>query len=123
MADGRPGRITEAVQVRLKLLSFSWRHSFKILEEGPFPAILGLDFLQHSQMNIDIVSRTYHFGFAPDISGSFVAREIDSDGVREFDSHVATVAATHSGRLDLEVLKEVSGFIFAQSGHGEMRYL
>jgi hypothetical protein len=83
-------------KLSVKLLSFSWKHSFKILEEGLFPGILGLDFLQHSQMNIDTVSRTYHFAFAPQVSGSFVTREArDFDSVREFDSRVATVTATN----------------------------
>jgi hypothetical protein len=67
MADGRLGRISEAVEFHLKLLSFTWKHSFKVLEEGPFPAILGLDFLSKTQMTIDIVARTYNFGFAPDV--------------------------------------------------------
>ena len=50
LADCTKGHVTNAVKLHFGLLSFSWTHEFKILQNGPFPAILGLDFLQHSQM-------------------------------------------------------------------------
>jgi hypothetical protein len=53
LADGQRCEVTDAVKLHVKLLSFSWDHEFKILKEGPFPAILGLDFLRRTKMTID----------------------------------------------------------------------
>jgi transposase InsO family protein len=55
----------------VKLLSFSWDHQFKVLKEGPFPAILGLDFWDRAKMLVDVASRKYSFGFASGYSGTF----------------------------------------------------
>ena len=80
LADGTRGRVTNAVKLHFGLLSFSWTYEFKILQNGPFPAILGLDFLQHSQMTLNIPSKSYGFGFAPEVVGAF---DIDVDGNQE----------------------------------------
>jgi hypothetical protein len=69
LADGRECRVTEVVNLRVKLLSFSWDHEFKILERGSFPVILGLDFLERTKMVVDVASRKFSFVFAPDIVG------------------------------------------------------
>ena len=58
LADGTRGRVTNAVKLHFGLLSFSWTYEFKILQNGPFPAILGSDFLQHSQMTLNIPSKS-----------------------------------------------------------------
>jgi hypothetical protein len=71
LADGTKGRVTNAVKLHFGLLSFSWTYEFKILQNVPFPAILGLDFLQHSQMTLNIPSKSYGFGFAPEVVGAF----------------------------------------------------
>jgi hypothetical protein len=44
---------------------FSGNLQFKILEGGPFPIILGLDFLFHCKMVMDLEGREYYFRFAP----------------------------------------------------------
>jgi hypothetical protein len=46
--------------------TFSWTYQFKILQEGPFAVILGLDFLGLSQKIVDWAKREYGFGFALD---------------------------------------------------------
>jgi hypothetical protein len=53
------------VQLHFLLGTFSWNFQFKILEGSPFPIILGLDFLSHSKMVIDLEGREYYFCFAP----------------------------------------------------------
>ena len=40
-----------AVRLRVGLLRFTWNYEFKILEESPFPIILGLDFLTHPDVS------------------------------------------------------------------------
>jgi len=45
-ADGTLGQISNAVKLNAGLLSFSWDREFKVLNEGPFAAILGLDFFR-----------------------------------------------------------------------------
>ena len=53
LADGTKGQVSNAVRLHVGLLSFSWTHEFKVLNDGPFPAILGLDFLQRTQMTLN----------------------------------------------------------------------
>jgi hypothetical protein len=65
------------VKLHVKLLSFSWDHEFKILSEGPFPVILGLDFMNRTGMLLDVSSRTFSFGFAPGCSGVFCLEDLD----------------------------------------------
>ena len=71
LADGQRCHVTNAVKLRAKLLSFSWCHEFKVLNGGPFPAILGIDFLSRTNMLVNAASKTFSFGFAPDKLGHF----------------------------------------------------
>ena len=59
LADGTKGRIPNAVKLRVGLLSCTWTYEFKILDGGPFPAILGLDFLQRTQMTLNLPAKTW----------------------------------------------------------------
>jgi len=43
LANGQRCDVTDAVKLRVKVMSFSWDHEFKIMK-GPFHAILRLDF-------------------------------------------------------------------------------
>jgi len=45
------------VQLQFLLGKFLRNFQFKILEGGPFPIILGLDFLSHSKMVMDLEGR------------------------------------------------------------------
>jgi hypothetical protein len=63
LANGLSCDTRETVQLHFLLGTFSWTHQFKILQEGPFAIILGLDFLSHSQMVVDLAKREYYFGF------------------------------------------------------------
>jgi hypothetical protein len=71
LADGWRCEVTDAVKLHVKLLSFSWDHEFKILKEGIFPAIFGLDFLEKTRMVVDVAARQFSFGFAPECRGVF----------------------------------------------------
>ena len=71
LADGQQCKVTDAVKLHVKILAFSWDHEFKVLRGGPFPAILGLDFLNRTKMRVDVASRKFSFGFAPNCSGTF----------------------------------------------------
>jgi hypothetical protein len=72
LTDGKVSEVKDAVKLQVKILTYSWQHEFKILPVSPFPAILGLDFLQRTQMVIDVPSRKFNFRFAPDQYGTFV---------------------------------------------------
>jgi hypothetical protein len=50
LADGQRRQVTNAMNTRVKLLSFTWRHEFRVFNGGPFPVILGIDFLRHSNV-------------------------------------------------------------------------
>jgi len=52
-------------QLHFLLGSFSWNFQFKIPEGDLFPIILGLDFLSHSKVVMDLEGREYYFHFAP----------------------------------------------------------
>jgi len=69
LADGTRCKVTNAVRLHLKLLKFTWDHELKILDGGPFPVILGLDFLTRTQTLIDVSSKRFSFRFHPDCSG------------------------------------------------------
>jgi hypothetical protein len=71
LADGQRCQVTNAMNTRVKLLSFTWRHEFKVLNGGPFPVILGIDFLRHSNMLVNPADRTFSFSFSPDKVGQF----------------------------------------------------
>jgi len=45
LADGTTALVSNVVKLHVGLLSFTWDYEFKVLNAGPFPAILGLDFL------------------------------------------------------------------------------
>jgi hypothetical protein len=57
LANGLCFDVKETVQLHFLLGTFSWNFQFKILEGGPFPIILGLDFLSHSKMVMDLEGR------------------------------------------------------------------
>jgi hypothetical protein len=66
------------VKLRMKLLSFTWDYEFEVLNGSPFPVILGLDFMRHTEMSVDVKSRTFSFGFAPDRKGEFCLGDEDA---------------------------------------------
>ena len=57
LANGMCCNVKAMVQLHFLLGSYSWNFQFKILEGGPFPIILGLDFLSHSKMVMDLEGR------------------------------------------------------------------
>lgn len=46
-------------------MTFSWNFHFEVLESCQFSLILGLDFLSHSKMVMDLEGREFYFRFAP----------------------------------------------------------
>jgi hypothetical protein len=64
--------VRNSVSLKIKLLGFSWKHEFKVLNGGPFPVILGLDFMERTSIMVDVVAKTYRFGFALERVGVFV---------------------------------------------------
>jgi hypothetical protein len=61
LADGTRCEVSNAVKLHIKLLGFSWNHEFRVLNGGPFPVILGLDFLRKTSMVIDVGSKRFNF--------------------------------------------------------------
>jgi transposase InsO family protein len=86
LANGLEYEIREAVVLHFSLGPGLWSFQFKVLEEGPFPMILGLDFLSYSQMVLDLAQHKYHFSFAPDKLMKFedlVSDVLDKKGVEK----------------------------------------
>ena len=71
LADGSHNKITNSVKFHLKLLKCSWEQEFKILDEGPFPVTLGLDFLTRTQVVIDVSLERFSFRFCHVCVGEF----------------------------------------------------
>jgi hypothetical protein len=65
LTDGSRSEVTNAVRLQVKLLDFAWEHEFKVLNRGPFPMILGLDFMRRTSMVVDVAKKRFSFGFAP----------------------------------------------------------
>ena len=110
MADGQTSHIDRAVVVRVRLLSFSWRHDFKILDGGPFPAILGLDFLRKTQMRLDLSNAKFCFAFKPEREGQLSLGEgeefrRETAALREdTDVQVAVMGQVPAGGLEISNL-------------------
>jgi hypothetical protein len=61
--------VTNVMKLHVKLLGFSWDQEFKVLNGGPFPVILGLDFMRRIRMSVDVAAQKFNFGFAPHLIG------------------------------------------------------
>ena len=123
LADGRRCDVTDAVNLHVKLLSFSCDHEFKVLKGGPFPAILGLDFLGRTKMRVDVASRKFSFGFSPEVIGTFSGRERDGEEGPYFQNLCCEVAnggsATDGGPSEFSsasILEEFSDLFASTLG-------
>ena len=110
LADGKRSHISDAVGLHVGLLSFTWNQEFKILKGGPFPAILGMEFLLCSQMRVELHSKTYSFAFAPTCVGSFSAEGSDNRDEPFLQvlcteaSNITTLAPTQQLALERDAL-------------------
>ena len=108
------------------LLAYSWNHEFKILNEGPFPVILRMDFLQRTQMRVDVCSRTYSFAFALSRMGSFSpanSEEGEEPFLQQLCANIAnltTITEAHPNELEWDSLKAVFPPILFFSRHGQV---
>ena len=121
MADGSEARVKDTVRLHVCLLDFSWDHEFKVLNEGPFSAILVMDFLQRTQMRVDLSSRTYCFAFASSSVGSFCVDELQ-EGEKPYLQHLCgevagftTLAQPRPKDVDRGVLMDEFPSLFSTS--------
>jgi hypothetical protein len=61
--------VSKVLKLHVKLLGFSWDQEFKVLNGGPFPVTLGLDFMRRTKMSIDVGAKKFQFGFASHLTG------------------------------------------------------
>ena len=112
LADGTTACVSNAVKLHVGLMSFSWDYEFKVLNAGPFPAILGLDFLRHTGMTIDLPNSSFRFAFAPNDVGSFLTKaseESEEPFLQELCGQVVelnTIAQLRPKELRAETLRE-----------------
>ena len=71
LADGSKAQVSDAVRLHVRILSFSCDHNFKVMNGGPFPSILGIDFLEMTKIIVGMSSRRYSFACAPNVKGLF----------------------------------------------------
>jgi len=95
LADGTRGEVTNAVRLHVKLLDFAWDYEFKVLNGGPSPIILGLDFLRRTSMIVDVADKKFSFGFAPHCVGEFGALSEEVGG----DTYLHGLSAEVSGAV------------------------
>ena len=121
LADGKRIHISDAVSLRVGLLSFTWNQEFKILKGGPFPVILGMDFLLRCQMRVELDSKTYSFAFAPTCVGSFSAKGSNRRDEPFLQvlcteaSNITTSPSTQQMGLDRDVLVAEFPSLFSSS--------
>ena len=84
LANGTRFDVTNSVRLKVKQSDFTWKHEFKLLNGGPFPIILGLEFLQRTSMIVDMASRTFSFGFARSAQAGLVIPVRESNGSDSF---------------------------------------
>lgn len=72
LVDRQQCEVTDAGKLQVKLLSFRGTMNLKLLRGGPFPAILGLDFMGRTRILVKVASRVFSFDFAPNCSGTFL---------------------------------------------------
>jgi len=128
LANGMSCKIKEMVELHFLIGAFSWNFSFKVLSDGPFAIILGLDFLTYSGMVADMTKREYHFGFAPDRVMKFenlnegIVGRVEGVGTVceqfvEEASRIAELSSVFVGENPLErVLSEFPGLFTEQLG-------
>jgi hypothetical protein len=63
MANAQTCKVSDVVELGVKIQHFSWQFHFRILGDWPIPYILGIDFLTKAQVRIDFVARRYGFVF------------------------------------------------------------
>jgi len=119
LADGTRCDVTNSVRLQVKLSDFTWKHEFKLLNGGPFPIILGLDFLQRTSMVVDMASRTFSFRFAPQCSGRFGNSGEGIEGEPFLRNLVAQVCGSAEGKagspkhFDVQVLSSEFPMLFS----------
>jgi len=121
LADGTKSQITNTADLHFGVLSFSWTHEFKILPNGPFPVIIGLDFLRRSQMTLDVSSKSFRFAFAPKVEGIFgtdIFGNVEDPFFRDLCVNAArftTLGHVRPRELCAEVLQEEYSSLFSSS--------
>jgi hypothetical protein len=120
LADGKKVQVVNAVTLRVRLLGFSWGYEFKVLDEGPFLAILGLDFLRHTRMGVDLCSMVYGFAFNPRVVGSLSSKLVGGEEL--FLQYLCgevvnftTITQTYRNDLDRAVLMDEFATFFTAS--------
>ena len=93
------------------------------MEGGPFSMILGPDFLRKTKMVLDVASKKYSFGFAPNCSGEFCCWEEKRDGegyLQNLTAKVSQVATNKecwlSGVSSASILAEFSALFSSALG-------
>jgi hypothetical protein len=71
------------VKLHFKLDWFSWYYCFKILESGPLPFILGLDFLSYNGKVTDLEARENYFRFVRDRRVTFEGPQGGTESARD----------------------------------------
>jgi hypothetical protein len=66
LVNGQKCVITEAITLQIKIRMFSWKFQFFILNSCPIPCILGVNFLAHAKVCLNLADRRYKFLFHPE---------------------------------------------------------
>jgi hypothetical protein len=74
----------EAVDLSIKIQSFSWKIKFLVLDHCPVPCILGDNFLTAAKMQLDFADHRYSFLFQPEKKFQFWSLGITKRSLQEF---------------------------------------
>ena len=64
-ATAQPVNIIGAVDCKVRIDRYTWKHTFLVSNNITSDVVLGADFITHSRLLIDLSSRMIYFGFDP----------------------------------------------------------
>jgi hypothetical protein len=108
--DGSACRITETAIIRCSVGPCTKNFQFKVLDEGPYQAILGLDLFTKAQLVVDVGHREYYFAFAPSDRRRFESWE----GQSRQDPKVAQSVMPRRKADNQKSTRTETGLLFAE---------
>jgi hypothetical protein len=84
MANAQFCKVSDVVELGVKIQDFSWKFRFRMLSDCPIQCILGIDFLAKARVWIDFAARRYAFCFHPTREFDFERLDLPNGTSQQF---------------------------------------